>query len=101
MYINGSYYHPTFLYESIWCLLGFIILILIRKITKRKSGIMTYSYFIWYGLGRFIIEGLRTDSLYIGIFRISQIVSIILILIGIVGVIYMVRRDKKCKNIAI
>ena len=46
MYINGNYYHPTFLYESLWCLLGFIILIVIRKLTKRKNGIMTYSYFV-------------------------------------------------------
>ena len=52
MHIDGTYYHPTFLYESIWCLLGFIILIIIRKLTKRKDGIMTCSYFIWYGIGR-------------------------------------------------
>lgn len=87
MYIDGVYYHPTFLYESIWCILGFIILLIIRKITKRKDGIMTYSYFIWYGIGRFIIEGLRTDSLYLGDFRISQIVSLILIVIGMIGII--------------
>ena len=88
MYINEAYYHPTFLYESIWCLIGFLILITIRKITKRKDGIMTYSYFIWYGIGRFIIEGLRTDSLYIGTFRISQIVSLILIVTGTIALTY-------------
>ena len=99
MYINGSYYIPTFLYESLWCLLGFIILLIIRKNNKYKNkGILLFSYFVWYGIGRFFIEGLRTDSLYLGIFRISQIVSIILILIGISGIIYVVRRDKKCKN---
>ena len=87
MHINGSYYHPTFLYESIWCVLGFIILIIIRKLTKEKNGIITCSYFIWYGLGRIFIEGLRTDSLYLGSFRISQIVSIILIIVGIIGII--------------
>ena len=87
MNIKGLYYHPTFLYESIWCIIGFIVLITIRKLTKRKNGIMTYSYFIWYGIGRFFIEGLRTDSLYLGDFRISQIVSIILIFIGIIGIV--------------
>ena len=95
MYINGNYYHPTFLYESLWCLLGFIILIVIRKLTKRKNGIMTYSYFVWYGLGRLFIEGLRTDSLYIGNLRVSQLVSIILIIIGIIGIIINTLKGKK------
>lgn len=98
MYINGTYYHPTFLYESIWCLIGFIILIIIRKITKRKEGIITYSYFIWYGMGRLFIEGLRTDSLYLFNIRISQLVSIILILIGIIGILYIFLRERKKTN---
>lgn len=97
MHINGHYYIPTFLYESLWCILGFIILLIIRKKDKYKhKGILVSSYFIWYGIGRFFIEGLRTDSLYIGTFRISQIVSIILILIGLVGIIIIWR--KKWKN---
>lgn len=95
MYIDGSYYHPTFLYESIWCLIGFIILIIIRKLTNRKKGIMTCSYFIWYGIGRLFIEGLRTDSLYLGSLRISQIVSIVLILLGIIGIITIILKGKK------
>ena len=100
MHINGQYYIPTFLYESLWCLFGFIILLIIRRINKyNKRGLLVSTYFVWYGIGRFFIEGLRTDSLYIGIFRISQLVSIILILIGIIGIIYSVRGDKKCKNI--
>lgn len=99
MYINGSYYIPTFLYESLWCILGFILLLIVRKKDKYKNkGILLFTYFIWYGIGRFFIEGLRTDSLYLGTFRISQIVSIVIILIGIIGIIY-VRRDSKCKNI--
>ena len=97
MHINGTYYHPTFLYESIWCIIGFIIIILIRKLTKRKDGIMTCSYFIWYGIGRFVIEGLRTDSLYLGHFRISQIVSIILIIVGIIGIIISFTKERKLK----
>ena len=95
MYIDGSYYHPTFLYESLWCLLGFVVLITLRKITKRKKGIMTFTYFIWYGIGRFFIEGLRTDSLYLGPFRISQIVSIILIITGIIGIIFSFKKGVK------
>lgn len=98
MHIDGAYYHPTFLYESIWCLLGFALLLGIRKLTKRKKGIMTYSYFIWYGIGRFFIEGLRTDSLYLGTYRVSQIVSILLVLIGIAGVIGSIIKEKKQNN---
>jgi len=95
MHINGLYYHPTFLYESIWCLLGFILLLILRKITKRKKGITTFTYFIWYGIGRFVIEGLRTDSLYIGNIRISQLVSLILILVGLIGIIISIKKGKK------
>lgn len=93
MYINGNYYIPTFLYESIWCFIGFIILLFIRKKDKYKhSGILIFYYFIWYGIGRFLIEGLREDSLYFIGLRVSQVVSVILIIIGIVGLI------KKVKN---
>lgn len=84
MYINGAYHHPTFLYESIWCIIGFIIIILM---SKKKKDIETYIYLIWYGIGRLFIEGLRTDSLYLGNIRISQLVSIIIIIIGIVALI--------------
>lgn len=97
MHINGTYYHPTFLYESLWCFLGFIILIIIRKLSKRKKGLMTYIYFIWYGIGRYIIEGLRTDSLYLGSIRISQLVSLILILIGLIGIIIELFNKRKEK----
>lgn len=95
MYIDGSYYRPTFLYESIWCILGFIILIIIRNLINRKQGIITYSYFIWYGIGRLFIEGLRTDSLYLGNLRVSQIVSILLIIIGILGIVINIMKGNK------
>lgn len=99
MNINGFYYVPTFLYESLWNILGFIILLIIRKKNKYQTkGLLVFIYFIWYGIGRFFIEGLRTDSLYLGIFRVSQLVSLGLIIIGIIGIIYIVRRDRKCKN---
>jgi len=95
MYINNTYYHPTFLYESLWCVLGFAILLLIRKLTNKKEGVVTCSYFIWYGIGRLFIEGLRTDSLYIGNIRVSQLVSIILVLIGVIGIIINLIKTRK------
>lgn len=84
MNIGGTYYLPTFLYESIWCLLGFIILLVIRRLKYIKIGQTTAVYLIWYGIGRFIIEGMRTDSLLIGNFRQAQIISIIMVILGIV-----------------
>ena len=93
MYINGNYYIPTFLFESIWCFIVFIILVIVRnKLKYKKEGIIVCLYFILYSLGRFFIEGLRTDSLYIYNFRISQIVAIILIIIGIVGIIILKKK---------
>lgn len=84
MHIDGIYYHPTFLYESIWCLIGFIILLLIRKIKKLKLGNLTSCYFIWYGIGRFLIESLRTDSLLLFNLKIAQCISILMIVVGII-----------------
>src|SRR5699024_7340715 len=92
MQINGAYYHPTFLYESLWNLLGVILLLGLRNREQLLlRGETTASYLIWYGFGRFFIEGLRTDSLYLGPLRISQIVSVGIILIGI-GIILYQRR---------
>ncbi len=64
--------HPTFLYESLWNLLGFLIINFTYK-HKKYNGQITLRYLTWYGFGRMLIEGLRTDSLYIGQFRISQV----------------------------
>lgn len=63
MYIDGVYYHPTFLYESIWNMLGLILLFILRRQSFVRAGELFLSYFIWYSIGRFYIEGLRTDSL--------------------------------------
>ena len=72
----GSPVHPTFLYESLWNLVGFIALHFISK--KRKfEGEIALLYVAWYGLGRAWIEGLRTDSLYLGPMRVSQILAVI------------------------
>lgn len=84
MNIGGNYYQPTFLYESLWCFIGFIILLIVRRIKYIKIGQTTAIYLIWYGLGRFIIEGMRTDSLMLGSLRQAQIVSIIMIVVGII-----------------
>lgn len=62
MWINESYHHPTFLYESIWSIIGVIIILLIRYRNPIRGAILSL-YFIWYSVGRFFIEGLRTDSL--------------------------------------
>ena len=92
MHINGAYYHPTFLYESLWSLLGVALLLVLRNQKQLLlRGETTASYLIWYGFGRLLIEGLRTDSLYLGSFRISQGVSAVIILIGI-GIILYQRR---------
>ena len=63
MLINGVYYHPTFLYESLWNLVGLLLLVWLRRRPFLKEGELIASYFIWYSVGRFLIEGLRTDSL--------------------------------------
>ncbi|MGI6744895.1 MAG: Prolipoprotein diacylglyceryl transferase [Firmicutes bacterium ADurb.Bin300] len=73
--------HPTFLYESLWCALGFVLLYIICKKFKRFDGQLFLGYGIWYAIGRAIIEGLRTDSLYIGTLRISQLISILIAVI--------------------
>lgn len=92
MYIHGAYYHPTFLYESLWNLLGFIVLISLRRVNMRR-GEMFLTYVIWYSVGRFFIEGLRTDSLMLTeLLRMAQIISIVFIIVSIFLIIY--RRTK-------
>jgi len=95
MNIDGIYYHPTFFYESIWNILGFIILIIISKKVKLKTGRITGLYFIWYSICRFFIEALRTDSLMLGPIKVAQLISIILIIIGLFLILY----DNKKVNI--
>lgn len=95
MNINGVYYQPTFLYESLWCILGLILLIILRKSNKLKLGQLTGIYLIWYSIGRFLIEGLRQDSLMLfGMLKQAQIISIILILVGLVLLI-VAKKNKK------
>lgn len=69
-----EYYHPTFLYESVWNLAGFLLLHFLSK-KRRYDGQIALGYVAWYGLGRAFIEGLRMDSLYWGTFRVSQVLA--------------------------
>ena len=71
---QGAYYHPTFLYESLWNLVGFILIHFLSKKRKYDGQVALY-YVAWYGLGRAMIEGLRTDSLWWGNFRVSQVLA--------------------------
>lgn len=91
MNIDGIYYHPTFFYESIWCLLGFILLVVLKKKTKLRPGKLTGIYFIWYSIARFFIESLRTDSLMIGSIKVAQAISALLFILGL----YLLLRKKK------
>ncbi|WP_326718020.1 prolipoprotein diacylglyceryl transferase [Vagococcus jeotgali] len=95
MYIDGAYRQPTFLYESVWNLVGFIIIILLRR--KKdffKQGEVALSYVIWYSFGRFFIEGMRTDSLMaFGGLRVSELLSAILFVAAIVIFWYRRKND--------
>ena len=96
MHIEGKYYYPTFFFESIWCLMGFIILMIARRNKNLRKGFQIGFYFIWYGIGRFFIEAFRTDSLMFFGLKIAQIVSLIGIIIGII--IIVTNRNKKYYN---
>ncbi|WP_282154600.1 prolipoprotein diacylglyceryl transferase [Cytobacillus gottheilii] len=96
MYINGTYYHPTFLYESLWNFAGFILLILLRRVNLRR-GELFLTYVIWYSIGRFFIEGMRTDSLMVTDFlRAAQLLSVALVVGAIALIIF--RRVKGYAN---
>lgn len=99
---NNLYVHPTFFYEFAWCMVGFGLLYLILKKFRKFSGQLFLCYGIWYGTGRAIFEGLRTDSLYIGNtgIRVSQALSVgIVIVCAIVLVINLIRVHKNPKGI--
>ena len=98
MNIRGVYYHPTFYYEFLWCLLGFCLLLLISKLIKSlKTGQLTCIYLIWYSVGRFFIEQLRTDSLMIGPIKMAQLISLLLIVVGVIGFILFcfIKKEEK------
>ena len=88
---TGEYYHPTFLYESLWNLVGFIALHFFSK--KRKyDGQVALMYVAWYGLGRAMIEGLRTDSLWWGNFRVSHVLAAVTCAVALIVLAVMAFR---------
>ncbi len=88
MYINGAYHHPTFLYESALNVIGFILIRFVyQKKFYKKQGDSGFMYLVWYGIIRFFIEGLRTDSLMIGPLRIAQCISLVFIVLGLLGIL--------------
>ena len=88
MYVNGTYYHPTFLYESIWNIVGVLILLYLRRLNLRQGEIFM-SYLIWYSVGRFALEAVRLDYLLIGgVLKTAQVMSTILVVGSIILWIY-------------
>lgn len=87
--------HPCFLYESVWCLLGFVLLAFWSK-RRKYDGQLLLMYMAWYGAERFFVEGLRSDSLYIGSIRVSQALSALIFVVSVILQIVMfsrIRRD--------
>lgn len=98
MLIDGAYRVPTFLYESVWNLIGVVLLLFIRNLIKRlKVGQLTGFYLVWYSAGRFVIEGMRQDSLWLGSLRIAQVVSVIMIVIGLILIVLPIVRKNSSK----
>lgn len=99
MYIDGAYRQPTFLYESLWSVIGFILLIWLRKKGLFKQGEVFLAYVIWYSFGRFFIEGMRTDSLYLfANIRVSQLLSGILFVAAWGILIWRRKNNEKLKD---
>jgi len=90
-----EYYHPTFLYESLWNLTGFVILHFLTN-KRRYDGQIALGYVLWYGLGRTFIEGLRVDSLYWGSFRVSQLLAAVSCIAAAITMVvfYLKPRDR-------
>lgn len=89
MYIDGAYYHPTFLYEAVWNVMGLILILVLRRFNPRR-GELFISYVIWYSVGRFFIEGLRTDSLWLipDVIRMAQLIGVVLIVLMVILLVY-------------
>lgn len=93
---GGVAVHPCFLYESLWCLLGFVLLHFFSKYLRKYDGQVFLMYLVWYGAERMVVEGLRTDSLMTPIFnlRVSQVLSAALVIVGLVFLIINFVRKK-------
>lgn len=102
MFIDGTYYHPTFLYESIWNILCFIILMVIFWKKKENEEGTTFAwYLVLYSIGRFFIEGMRTDSLMIGSLRQAQLISLVFILLGVIYLVYKYKKANKLNKTSV
>jgi phosphatidylglycerol:prolipoprotein diacylglycerol transferase len=96
---GGVGVHPCFLYESVWCAVGFVFLFIFNRKFQKYHGQVFYLYLVWYGLERTIVEGLRTDSLYLPFklfgydVRVSQALSLILVIVGVILLIVNRKKD--------
>jgi phosphatidylglycerol:prolipoprotein diacylglycerol transferase len=96
---GGVGVHPCFLYESVWCAVGFVFLFIFNRKFQKYHGQVFYLYLVWYGLERTIVEGLRTDSLYLPFkmfgydIRVSQALSLILVIVGVILLIVNRKKD--------
>lgn len=93
----ASSVHPTFFYESVWNIVGIAILSVLKKF-RRTDGQLICAYIAWYGMGRFWIEGFRTDSLMLGNVRISQLVAFVSVIVGLIGFVYLIKKSKKSEG---
>ncbi len=94
MYINGNYHLPMFYFESLACLIGFIILLVLRRQKYVKKGQIIGTYLVWYGITRFIIEAFRTDSLMLANIKVAQFVSVLMLIIGFYLIAVQTRKPK-------
>ena len=96
--------HPCFLYESVWCALGFLFLFIFNRKFQKYHGQVFYLYLVWYGAERMVVEGLRTDSLYLPFqvfgydIRVSQALSAVLVLAGIILLIVNRKKNNGMKG---
>lgn len=102
-FANYEYFHPTFLYESLWNLLVFSILIWLfirdTRLRRLKAGSIFLLYLIAYSIGRFFVEGLRTDSLMLGSLKIAQVISLVGISIGAIGLLWLYVRQRRLPDV--
>ncbi len=92
---GGVYVHPCFLYESIWCIMGAVLIHFFVTRRRRFSGQVVLSYGIWYGFGRAFIELLRSDSLYLGVFKVSSLLSFILCIASSIAMAFLLKYYKE------
>ena len=98
--MSVKYVHPTFLYESLWNFIGFLIINALYK-KKKFNGQIFFMYIAWYGLGRAFIEGLRTDSLMLGPIRISQLIGALAFAAGVFFIIFFAKKSRRAEEIPV